>query len=79
MPNEDTFLAHRDSGESEEAMTVPDSLSENVEKLLGRVVILGGEYPGGLVEDRTLWEAADLKYEAYVDAPRQSWSRRGSR
>jgi hypothetical protein len=21
-----------------------------------------------LVEDRTLWEAADLKYEAYVDA-----------
>ncbi len=43
-------------------------LLEDAQKLSGRVVILGGEYPGGLVRDSSLWEAADLKYEAYVDA-----------
>jgi hypothetical protein len=47
---------------------VSEELSEDAQKLLGRVVILGGEYPGGVVQDSTLWEAADLKYEAYVDA-----------
>ena len=45
-----------------------EALSENAQRLLGRVVILGGEYPGGLVQDSILWEAANLKYEAYVDA-----------
>ena len=45
-----------------------EALSENAQRLLGRVVILGGEYPGGLVQGSILWEAADLKYEAYLDA-----------
>ncbi len=45
-----------------------EALSENAQRLLERVVILGGEYPGGLVQDSLLWEAASLKYEAYLDA-----------
>ena len=45
-----------------------EALSENAQRLLGKVVVLGEEYPGGVVQDSLLWQAASLKYEAYVDA-----------
>ncbi len=44
------------------------ALSENAERLLRQVVALGEEHSDGWVVDRLLWEAAELDYEAYVDA-----------
>ncbi len=45
-----------------------EELSGNAELLLGSVVALGREYPGGDVPDRFLWGAdADLDYDTYVD------------
>ena len=45
-----------------------EPLSGNARRLLERVVVLGQESPEGFVQDSDLWEAANLKYEAYVDA-----------
>ncbi len=45
-----------------------EELSEDAQKLLGRLVVLEGQHPRGEVPDRILWEAAELDYEVYVDA-----------
>ena len=48
-----------------------EALSENANKLLGSLVFLGENSPEGVVQDNTLWQAAGLDYEAYVDAARE--------
>ena len=40
-------------------------LSGNAENLLGRLVVLGTEHPGGDVPDQYLWEVIDGGYDAY--------------
>ena len=44
-------------------------ISENAEKLLGKLVALGQKREAdAYVEDEVLWDAANLSYEEYVDA-----------
>ena len=48
-----------------------EALSENAQKLLGRVVVLAEQHPGVEVPDEDLWRVAEFDYEAYVEAAQE--------
>jgi hypothetical protein len=48
-----------------------EARSPEAMRLLRQVVALGEDHSDGWVVDRILWEAAELDYDAYVDAADQ--------